>query len=314
MSDETYFVTGATGFLGSCLVRQLVSQGKEVSIIVRDRKLNWRLQDIANQLRIFECDLRDPKLLQVVDKVKPDYIFHFAAYGALSSQSDAEKMIDVNIKGTLNLLHAVKQNAFKLCINTGSSAEYGIKNEPMKESDVLEPINDYGVVKAATTLLCQKEAVRSNLPINTLRLFSPYGYFEEQNRLIPWIITHALRDRPFALASPDNVRDFIFVEDVIHAYIQATKVAVKPGEVLNIGGGTQYSVSEVVQIVQDIIGKDIKPLWGEKDGLSRQIEPVTWQADIVKSKDLLGWEPKHTLREGLTKTIAWFRKNLNAYH
>lgn len=314
MSDEKYFVTGATGFLGSCLVRQLVSQEKQVSVVVRDRKLNWRLEDIADQLRIFECDLQDPKLQHIVDDVKPDYIFHFAAYGALSSQSDAERMIDVNIKGTMNLLHAVKQNAFTLFINTGSSAEYGINNHPMKESDVLEPINDYGVVKAATTLLCQKEAVRGNLPIITLRLFSPYGYFEEQNRLIPWIITHALHDAPFALASPDNVRDFIFVEDVTHAYIQATKAVVKPGEIFNIGGGTQYSVSEVVQIIQEIVGKDVKPLWGKKDGLSRQIEPVTWQADIAKSKDMLHWEPKHTLREGLVKTIAWFRKNLNAYH
>ena len=112
--QTNFLITGATGFVGSYLVRELIAMKRHVSIITRKKTLNWRLKDLASQLLIYECDLRSPLINQVINKVKPAYIFHLAAYGTLPDESDVEAMIDVNIKGTLNLIDALKNHKFKL--------------------------------------------------------------------------------------------------------------------------------------------------------------------------------------------------------
>jgi len=306
--QDTYLITGATGFIGSCVTRELVRQKKHVSIIVHDKKNNWRLRDILSKLDIYECDLLGNSLNTVVGKIIPSYIFHFASYGSLPFEDITGQMIDVNIKGTMNLINAVKKNKFKLFINTGSSSEYGIKNKKMKETDILAPINDYGIIKTAVTLFCQKEAIRNNLPIITLRLFSPYGYFEDKSRLIPSIIVNALKNQPIELSFPNNVRDFIFIEDVVNAYIKATENKSNPGEIFNIGTGKQHRVSDVVSLVLQITNSNSKVVWGKVKKQARQIEPKKWEADIFKAQEILKWTPEHELQIGLKKTIEWFRQ------
>ena len=114
-------ITGGTGFIGSNLVRKLVKKGEHVSIIVRDKnKNNWRLKDIEAKLDIYECNLLSESLKDLVNKIKPDFVFHLAAYGIPPEEDNVYEMIDINLKGTINLIDAVKQNPFKLFINTGS--------------------------------------------------------------------------------------------------------------------------------------------------------------------------------------------------
>lgn len=311
---DNFLVTGATGFIGANLVRELVSLGENISIIVRDNKLNWRLSDIANRINILECDITDPKLQEITNKIKPDYIFHLAGYGNLPHEDDIYKMIDFNLKGTINLLNAVKKNPFKLFINTGSSAEYGVKDQEMRESDVLEPINNYGVVKSAITLYCQKEAIRNNLPIINFRPFTPYGYFEGKNRLIPDVCLSALEGRAIKVSSPGHVRDFIFIEDVVSAYIQAAKMQHNPGEIYNIGSGTQYTVKDIVEKILKITGSKSEIQWGAVAKQARYIEPKKWIADISKIKKILRWEPKNTIDSGLKKTIDWLSDHKKLYN
>ncbi len=311
---DVFLVTGAAGFIGANLVRELVSLGRDVNIIVRDRKLNWRLQGIANTINIFECDIQDSKLQEIIDKIKPDYIFHLAGYGNLPHEEDIYKMVDINLKGTINLLNAVKKNPFKLFVNTGSSAEYGIKDSQMKESDVLQPVNNYGVIKSAITLYCQKEAVRNNLPIINFRLFTPYGYFEGENRLIPDVALNALEGSPIKVSSPMHVRDFIFIEDVVNAYIQAIKTQHKPGEIYNIGGGVQYSVKDIVEKILTITESKSEIQWGAVKKQARYVEPKKWVADMSKTKKLLQWESKYSIDSGLRKAIQWFREHKDLYN
>lgn len=308
-----YLITGATGFVGSCIARELIRQKKHVSVIVRDKRLNWRLHDIASKLDIYECDLLSKSLDTAIARIMPTYIFHLASYGSLPFENITAQMVDVNIKGTMNLVNAVKKNKFKLFVNTGSSSEYGIKSSKMKESDILVPINDYGIIKTAVTLFCQKEAIRNNLPIVTLRLFSPYGYFEDKSRLVPTIIINALKNKPIELSFPNNVRDFIFIEDVVNAFIKATESKTNPGEVFNIGAGKQHRVSDVVSLVLQITNSNSKIVWGKVKKQARQTEPKKWEADILKAQKILKWKPEYKLHMGLKKIIEWFRQYYYLY-
>lgn len=308
-----YLVTGASGFIGSCLVRELVNQGEKVHILTRQKKLNWRLFDLSKKIEIFTIDLINEKLIDIVKEINPDFVFHLAVYGSLPSENNFSKMIYNNLNGTANLIEALKKTSFKLMINAGSSSEYGIKKDKMNENDLLSPVNDYGVVKASQTLYCQKSAIREDLPIITFRLFSPYGYYEDQKRLIPTIILHALNNKPIPLSSPSNVRDYIFIEDVVSVYLKGIKIKFSPGTVLNIGSGKQNQTIEVVKKIISIAGSQSKPLWNFYSPQQRQIEPKIWQGDIKKVKKIIPWIPKYNIDDGLKKTIEWFKKNIKLY-
>lgn len=310
---EHYLVTGATGFVGANLVRNLILQKKPVSIIVRNKGLNWRFHDIVSKLDVHVADLTDPKLSEILWKMQPTVIFHLATYGAINGEDAAEKMVDVNIKGTLNLLRAAKRTNFKLFINTGSSSEYGVKASPMCETDVLEPINDYGVSKAAVSLFCQKIAKTENLPILTFRLFSPYGPFESKERFVPTVISRMLENKPLELSSPVFVRDFIFIQDVVDAYLCAIDKNIPFGTILNIGSGKQHSLVDVVNLVRGYTNSKSHVEWNSQKSQSRQIEPTCWQGNIELSKNILQWEPKYSLGSGIEKTIQWMKENRSFY-
>lgn len=302
-------VTGATGFVGSWVVRNLVKNNEDVSILVRSKKVNKRLSDITSKLNIYEGDLQSSELNSIVDKIKPTIVFHLAAFGALPGQKvTIQNVIDVNVKGLINLIDASKKHNVKLFVNTGSSSEYGVKEKPMKESDTLTPINDYGVSKAAATLYSQKIAAAESFPIVTLRLFSPFGYGDDDKRLIPFVINKAMNNETISLNSKHNVRDFISIEDVVDAYLQTLKKTVKPGEIINIGSGKQHSIYDIVSEIMRITGSNSELAWGTMPTQTRQIEPKIWQADIQKAKQLLSWKPKYTLKQGLEKTIKQYQQ------
>jgi nucleoside-diphosphate-sugar epimerase len=314
LMKNKYLITGASGFIGSNIVKTLVKQKHEIVVIVRDKKTCWRLKDVASQITIIESDLRGKAIERILDKVKPHYIFHLAAYGMPPQEDNIYDMIDFNLKGAINLLNAAKKNPFKLFVNTGSCLEYGNKHNPLKETDVLEPMNDYSVIKSAFTLYSQKEAVRNKLPIITLRLFTPYGYAEDAFRLIPSVIRSALANEPIKVSTPKSVRDFIFIEDVVNAYIQVTKKTLPPGEIYNIGSGKEHSIGEIVKLSIKLSKSNSDVLWGAVKKQTRYVEPGRLEADLSKSKRLLKWEPKYTIEQGLEKTIQWFQKYDNLYH
>jgi len=310
---KKYFITGATGFIGSNIVRKLIANGDTVQILARSKKLNWRLSDLKNSLEIYEGDILSPKLDQIIKRAKPDIIFHFAAYGVLSKENDQRKIFDVNLRGTMNLVNAIKKYSFRLFINAGSAVEYGVKDHSISETDLLQPINDYGVSKGAATLFCQKEAIRNNLPIITFRHFTPFGYFEDRTRLIPDVILSAIEDKPIKVSVPTSVRDFIFIEDIVDAYINATKIKLPYGEIINIGSGKQHSVGEIVRNILNLTKSRSKIEWGAVKKQERYIESKLLQADISKAYKILKWRPKYTINTALKKNIEWFKQNISKY-
>ena len=311
-NSKTILITGATGFVGSCLVHNCINGNREVHIIKREQSNTWRIKDVLNRALIHNVDIIDNvNLEKLIKDIKPDIIFHTATYGGYPFQKDIDKIIQVNIIGTLNLVNACSKVGFDIFVNTGSSSEYGLKSKPMLETDLLEPVNDYGIAKAAATLFCQVKARSEGLPIVTLRLFSPYGYYEEPTRLVPSVIRSCLLDENPKVSLPTSVRDFIFIEDVIDAYMKTIKMLNTSGQIFNIGYGQQHSVEYVVNKIIELIGNKVKPKWGSIP--NRLNEPTFWQANISKSKDILKWEPKHSIDEGLKKTVEWFRENIHLY-
>ena len=307
-----YLVTGGSGFIGANLVRRLVKENKKVFLFVEKKSNLWRLQDIISDLVIYEVSLIDfDQINKLVDLIKPDVTFHLAAYGGLPGQNDQKQIFDVNFYGTVNLLNSCKKNGFECFVNTGSSSEYGIKNSAMKEDDFLEPVSDYGVCKAASTQFCLKEALFNKLPVYTVRPFAVYGDFEMQGRLIPTILLNALSGQQINLSSPNFVRDFIYVEDMINFYLNVSSKKPKEQYVFNSGTGVQSTIKQVVETVQILLNKEVFIDWGSRE--PRPWEPKTWQASIDNAEKYLNWRPEYSLENGLKKSLEWFRNNSHLY-
>lgn len=312
LNGEKVFITGATGFVGSHLVRKSLQKGAEVYVNIRKSSDTWRISDILQDVSIINADITEyEKLHDSVKKIHPNIFFHTAVYGGSGEQKDIEKIIKANILGTVNLLRSCKNLNFDLFVNTGSSSEYGIKNTAMQESDILEPVTDYGVSKTAATLFCQKTAMTENLPIVTLRLFSPYGPYEQKSRLIPSVILAALQKQNPHIASRDFVRDFIYIDDVSDAYMATMSLNNPKGRIYNIGLGIQHTVGDVTDIIIRLLGNEVTYTTGLPP--SWKNEPSFWQADINRAASELNWMPKYTLNQGLEKTIDWFKENIRLY-
>ncbi len=308
-------ITGATGFVGSNFAYKFLELGHEVNLIVRPEAKFWRIEPIKDKLRLHTVDLNNAEELdKFISDLKPEIILHFATYGAYpGKQQDINLTVNTNLLGTINLINACSKINFKCFINTGTSSEYGAKDEPMKETDILEPNNFYGITKAASTMHSQFMAKKNNLPILTMRLFSPYGPFEESGRLIPNVIKAYLTNSELNIVSPGSVRDFVFMDDVIGAYLKAIeKIDFVKGNIFNIGSGVQHSFKELADTVKKITNSGLEPKYGAIK--SNQYEPKMWVADISKAKKMLGWEPEFSLKDGLKKDIEWFSKNLTLYN
>lgn len=312
IEGKRLLVSGATGFVGANLVRGALEKGAETHIITRPNSNKWRLADVLDSIYEHRADISHYQQIDAVaSNVKPDIIFHTAAYGTNPHENSLHKMHDANVIGTANLLKAVKKPGFELFVNTGSSSEYGPKDTPMKENASLGPVNDYGKSKAAATLYCQSFAHKHNLPIVTLRLFSPYGYFEDRQRLIPSVTLSCLRGENPDISSMSFVRDFVFIEDVLAAYMSCDALSAVPAEVFNIGSGQQHTVGDVVNTIVQLTGANVRPQRGHPQKWPN--EPPLWQADTSKAKEMLDWSPAYDLDRGLAATVDWFTTNVTLY-
>ncbi|HEY2389319.1 MAG TPA: NAD-dependent epimerase/dehydratase family protein [Candidatus Binatia bacterium] len=307
MSRRRILVTGAAGAIGAVLARRLLELGHEVHVVLKRSSPSWRLADVQAELRVHHTDLVDEDAVGVlVAAAKPEVIYHLATHGAYPFQRNADGIIQTNILGTWNLLKASERTEYELFVNTGSSSEYGFKDYAMRETDLLEPNSYYSVAKCAQSLLCQYAAKLGARPINTLRLFSVYGPFEEPSRLVPTVIRQCLEGVDLALVDPDTARDFVYVEDVVEAYLRIDELGALSGEIINVGTGVQRTLREVVDIVMHETGATIRCEWGAMP--ARDWDAKTWVADCTKSRRLLGWYPATSLREGLGKTVRWMRE------
>ncbi|RZD47450.1 MAG: hypothetical protein CXT78_02455 [Thaumarchaeota archaeon] len=307
-------ITGASGFIGSNLVKKNLKKN-EIYIFTRKNSNLWRLKDIKSEINIEKINFGNKSNIEsIINKIKPDYVFHLATYGGYQFQQDVQTIVDSNISSSINLMQSLSEyGRLEKFVNIGSSSEYGPKPKPMNETNLAEPISPYGIAKLTQTNFAKYFFIKYGLPSVTLRLFSVYGPLEEPGRLIYDIMTHILKNNLLKLASKNIKRDFIFVDDVIDAIKKISNTSNIEGEIFNVGSGKNYSIEDVVKIIQCKLKKDLNVSWGniEKQKTFETNNP--WIADISKIEKELKWSPKINLETGLTKTFEWYKENMYMY-
>jgi nucleoside-diphosphate-sugar epimerase len=192
-------------------------------------------------------------------------------------------------------------------INTGTSSEYGFKDDAPAEDAFLEPNSCYAVAKASATLFCRYVAQSQKFPAVTLRLYSVYGPYEEPNRLMPSLAVQGLTGQYPPLVDPRVARDYVYVDDVVEAYCLAAAHDHEPGSVYNVGTGVQTTLGEVVAMVRKVFDLRDEPPWGSMP--NRSWDTTTWRADCRRIQDALGWRPHYTVKTGFRRLVDWFRED-----
>ena len=305
MASRRAIVTGAGGFVGACLARRLLAEGHPVELWVRPGSDTWRLDTLAGEARVTEVELTDDDaVLSAARRARAEWVFHLAAHGAYSWQTDLRRIMEVNAIATTTVAEAAVAAGCEAFVHAGSSSEYGFKDHPPHEDELPEPNSAYAVGKVAATAYCRWLAQREGALVRTLRLYSVYGPWEASGRLIPTLVALGLEGRLPPLVDPDIARDFVFVEDVCDAFILAA--ADRSGDlagVYNVGTGHQTTLSELVEVARAAFEITEQPEWGTME--ARSWDTATWVADPRRIARELGWRPRTSLEDGLRATGTW---------
>ena len=295
-------VTGATGFVGSHLVRTLVRQGFDVVSV-------FHKTGFEEDQRHFRLDLRDPAGLQkLFRQFHFSAIIHLAASGVSAEAENFEELVTINTLATAALARTALANGIERFLYVGSGFEYRPQAHAMDESTLLGAPNLYGASKAAGWMLLDTLRRMEGLPLVTFRPFSIYGPGENPSKLVPYTILQALNGEPIRLALGSQVRDYVFVEDVVEALRLGLTAPAAVGQVYNIGAGPNEarSVCRLVEEILSLMGAPQRLCWFDRASRSRR-DPPYLVSDPTKAHIELGWRPRVALEEGLARTIAWYK-------
>lgn len=309
MKNKKVLVTGGSGFIGSHLVNRLLKEGADVTVMSRYNSVeeNIRLKDVWNQINVVEADLRDIDSLRQLNDIKPEIIFHLAAYNHVgASFVHVSEVFDVNAKGTANLLEAYGD--YELFIYTSTSEIYGLQEGfPFKESFDPKPISPYAISKYAGELYCRMKQHISKNSIAVLRPFNVFGPYQSTKAIIPELIISCLKGKTIKTTEGKQTREFNFVDNIIDGFILAAKNKKAIGHVINVGSGKDISIRDLVKKIAEMTNSKSKLDIGALP--YRPTEIWKMATDNTRAKEILGWEPKVSFEEGLKRTIEWFRSH-----
>ena len=312
LTGKTVFLTGATGFIGSHLLKRLVKEGCNVHISIRKNSSLWRIEEFKNKFISHEIDLTDFEAVRsLIKQIEPDIIFHLAAYGVDYRQQDIHKTLDANISASVGLFEAFLENKVHRFIHTGSCFEYGQKNKPISELDLLDPTSLYGATKASSVhLLSSMAKGMQSGKLVILRPFGVFGEYEGLHRFVPQVIDKLKCGHVVQMTLGEQIRDYIYIDDLIDAYILASIVPLENKlKIINIGSGQGIAMKDLALMISKQIGVSNDML--QFGALPyRPDEMMYLVANIDKAKSLLGWEPKVPIEKGLEHTINWYSQKL----
>jgi len=307
-------VLGASGFVGANLFRSLLARRSDV-YGVTSKLPAWRLEGVPRE-NVLTIDLNVPSNVRaMLEQREYQTVFDCVAYGAYSFQEDLSLIYETNINRTTQLTQILSQQKSAVYIHAGSSSEYGDNASAPKEDSQLTPNSHYAVTKAAVSGLLYFLGKKRGFACANLRLYAVFGPMEDSSRLIPVLIQHGMRKELPPLVDPEISRDFVYVDDVSEAFVD-TAIELKSeqyGESFNVGSGKKTTIRELAGMARELFGIVQEPAFASYQ--NRKWDTTDWYCDSSKLKQAVGWEPRHDLRHGLLKTLAWFQTlpDLTAY-
>ncbi len=315
-SGKNVFVTGATGLVGSILVRTLTDFGANVSALIFDSPADSELvqSGLINKLNLYNGNLCDYQVVsRALVQSEPDYIFHLGAQTIVGKGLiDPKGTFETNVQGTWNILEAARNFSPQLLsiVVASSDKAYGeAKILPYDESFPLHGDGPYDVSKSCTDLISQSYGKTYNLPVSIARCGNIYGPGDTNwSRIVPGTFNSLLTKQTPVLRSDGTfLRDYIFVKDVVNAYlVLALKQAdLAPGEAFNFSHDRAYSVLEIYsEICQVVLQKYLEPM--VLNSVTHEIHDQHLTSS--KAKEKLGWEAKYSLESGLKESLPWYRE------
>jgi nucleoside-diphosphate-sugar epimerase len=310
-----YLVTGGSGFIGSNIVEELLNRGHQVRILDNFSTGNRKnIEGFQGKIEVIEGDLRSyHTVMEAVDGM--DFVLHQGALPSVPrSVRDPLTTNEVNVAGTLNLLHAALDAEVKKVVFASSSSIYGDSPTlPKREDMTPNPLSPYAVSKLAGEKYLHVFAKIYGLQTVSLRYFNVFGPRQnpdsQYSAVIPKFIKAIMNDEtPVIYGDGEQSRDFTFIQNVVEANILATEVDCPPGMTMNCAVHQRTNLNQLVETINRILGKDVKPGYTE----SRPGDVKHSFADIALIEETLGFKPKIYFEEGLAKTIEWYKSQLSS--
>ncbi len=303
LAGRRILFTGGGGMIGANLVRHVLGERARVFVTARTPACPPNLSEVAGSLTCFQADLRDPEAIRrAVDAAQPEIVVHLAAT-AFNPPPAASDHVDVNVRGTANLLQALEGQKGLRFIQAGSAAQYG-DGDGLKEDLPECPANWLGMTKSAAAQLVHGAGRLYGWQTVELRLFTPFGPWEGRHRLIPHVILSGLAGETVNIRNPRPERDFVYIGDVVRAFHNAMTRDIPSGATINIGSGRGRSVGEVAGEILALMGRpgdlSVEPSEPRPDEIWR------CSADVSKAREMLDWRPEVPFSEALRRTIDWF--------
>lgn len=311
LDGRRVLVTGASGFIGSHVVRAALAEGAEVHALIDEVSsvVPPRLTDLAERITFVAGNLTDSGAMRHAARAaRPDVVLHLAAYTHVGkSFSHVGECIQTNVAGTANLLQALEDTGYSRFVYTSTSEVYGGVDVPFREDGPVNPLSPYSVTKYAGELMCRMFVQAYGWPIVVLRPFNAYGPAQSPDRIIPEVIVSALRGVDVRMTEGTQTREFNYVEDLARGFVLAGTAGDEAnGSVINLGCGEEHSMREVAETVLEMMGNPVEARFGALP--HRPTEIWRMYCDNTRAREVLGWTPTHSLRDGLEKTIAWYRQ------
>jgi NAD dependent epimerase/dehydratase len=310
-------VTGADGFIGSHLVELLLNEGYEVRALALYNSFNdwgW-LENISNldKVEVITGDVRDPFFCNELTK-EIDMVFHLAALIAIPYSYVAPgSYVDTNINGTVNMCKAAMANGVKRFIHTSTSETYGTAlYVPIDEKHPMQPQSPYSASKIAADAMAMSFYNSFDFPLTIARPFNTYGPRQSARAVIPTIITQiAAGMKEIKLGDVSPTRDFNYVEDTCSGFLALAKSEEAIGKSVNIGSNFEISIGDTLNLIKEIMESDVKFIVDKQRIRPGKSEVHRLWCDNSLIKELTGFAPKYSIKDGLTETVNWFSDNEN---
>lgn len=310
-------ITGADGFIGSHLTELLVCEGFKVKALSQYNSLgSWGWLDEIDYkecVEVYSGDIRDPHYCKHITK-DVDIVFHLAALIAIPySYVAPDSYVDTNINGTLNICQAALENGVKHLIHTSTSEVYGTAQYvPIDENHPLQPQSPYSASKIGADAMAMSFFNAFNLPVTIARPFNTYGPRQSARAVIPTIISQiASGKKQIKLGDVTPTRDFNYVHDTCRGFLELARCEKAIGETVNIGSNFEISVGDTLNLIRELMNSDVEFFTDEQRLRPEKSEVFRLWCDNSKIRELTGFEPEYSIRDGLKATIEWFTRPEN---